>query len=250
MPNAANKKLIEARLDEKRGKLELSRFKSQILDNERRIWFYTPYDYKYEREQRKLAIFLDGWEYINIIKATNTLDNLIADDVIPAICAVFVDSSDDRDGELTCYRPFIDFLVEEILPWAQIKYNVTRESNETVIVGYSYGALAACYAGLLYPNRFGKILGQSGGFSWAPEGEEYGWIVREFEKSQVVPLDLYLNIGSFELKWPFVANSMNDFVKLLESKGNNIRNSVFTGGHVYTDWQDTLGEGLHWLLNK
>lgn len=249
MPNAANKKLIETRLDEKCGKLELSRFKSQILDNERRIWFYTPYEYKSEGEKRKLAIFLDGWEYINIVKAVNILDNLIADNIIPAICAVFVDSSKDRDGELTCYKPFVDFLAEEILPWIQNIYNVTRESNETIIVGYSYGALEACYAGLLYPNKFGKILGQSGGFSWSPDGEEYGWIVREFEKSQAVPLDLYLNIGSFELKWPFVVNSMNDFVKLLELKGYNIKNSVFTGGHVYTDWQDTLGEGLHWLLN-
>lgn len=250
MPNAANKKLIETRLDEKCGKLELLRFKSKILDNERRIWFYTPYEYKSEGKKRKLAIFLDGWEYINIIKAANILDNLIADNVIPAICAVFVDSSKDRDSELTCYKPFVDFLAEEILPWTQKNYNVTREANETIIVGYSYGALAACYAGLLYPNKFGKILGQSGGFSWAPEGEEYGWIVREFEKSQAVPLDLYLNIGSFELKWPFVASSMNDFIKLLKLKGYNVKNSVFTGGHVYTDWQDTLGEGLHWLLNK
>lgn len=250
MPNAVSKKLIEPRLDQKCGKLELTRFKSQILDNERRIWFYTPYDYKCEGEKCKLAIFLDGWEYINIIKASNILDNLIADNMIPAICAVFIDSSDDRDGELTCNKPFVDFLAEEILPWAQENYNITRESNETVIAGYSYGALEACYAGLIYPNKFGKILGQSGGFSWAPEGEENGWIVREFEKSQVVPLDLFLNIGSFELRWPFVADSMNDFVKVLKEKGYNVKSSVFTGGHVYTDWQDTLGEGLMWLLKK
>lgn len=250
MPNAVEKKLIEPRLDESYGKLELSRFKSEILGNERRIWFYTPCGYRQDGERYKLAVFLDGWEYIHIIKAKNILDNLIADNIIPPICAVFIDSSENRDGEFTCYKPFIDFLAEEILPWTEKNYNVTSEENETMIVGYSYGALAACYAGLLYPNKFRKILGQSGGFSWAPEGEEYGWLTREFEKSQFTLLNFYLNIGSFELRWPFVAESMYNFVKLLELKGHNVKSSVFTGGHVYTDWQDTLGEGLQWLLNR
>jgi hypothetical protein len=35
--------------------------------------------------------------------------------LIPPICALFIESTEKRDIELACYKPFTDFLTEEIL---------------------------------------------------------------------------------------------------------------------------------------
>jgi enterochelin esterase family protein len=175
---------------------------------------------------------------------------LIEDKLIPPICSVFIDTSNDRDNELSCNKLFIEFLVTEILPWIYRNYSVTKDAQKTILAGYSYGGLAASYGALIHSEKFGKVLGQSGGFAWKPEGEEDGWIIREYEKSPKLPIDFYLDIGSFELKWPFLATAMQKMTSVLQSKGYHFTYNIYTGGHVQLDWQDTLAEGLIYLTNK
>lgn len=249
MPEAKEKKFINELNNDVKGGLELYRFESRILKNVRRVWVYTPANYD-EAKTYGIAIFLDGWEYINIIKAPTILDNLILDNLIPPICAVFIESTEERDIELACSKPFTDFLTEEILPWASEKYKITNKAEETIAAGFSFGALAACYAALTHPERVGKVLGQSGYFSWKPEGEEDGWIIREFEKRPKLPIDFYLDIGTFELRWPFISDSMIRMTDVLGSKGNKLKHNIFTGGHVHIDWQDTVADGLINLIGK
>ncbi|MFA6942120.1 MAG: alpha/beta hydrolase-fold protein, partial [Clostridiaceae bacterium] len=249
MPKAKEKIYIKERDSIEKGNLELYRFESKILNNSRRVWVYTPANYD-ETEVYGMAIFFDGWEYINIIKAPTIIDNLIADNLIQPICSVFIESSDDRDNELTCHKPFIEFLTTEILPWIYKGYSITKDAQNIILAGCSYGALAASYGALIHSEKFGKVLGQSGGFSWKPEGEEDGWIIREYEKSAKLPIDFYLDIGSFELRWPFVSKAIQEMTDVLCSKGYNLKYSIFTGGHVYLDWQDTLADGLVYLINK
>lgn len=43
-------------------------------------------------------------------------------------------------------------------------YNVTTESEKTIIGGVSVGALTASYIVLTFPNIFGNVLAQSGSF--------------------------------------------------------------------------------------
>lgn len=249
MPKAKEKKFIKEQDNKSKGKVELYRFESKILKNIRRVWVYTPSNYN-EAENYGLTIFMDGWEYINIIKAPTILDNLITDNLIPPICALFIESTEERDTELTCYKPFADFLADEILPWVTKNYSVTKDADKTILAGFSYGALAACYSALTHHEKFGKVLGQSGGFAWKPEGEDDGGIIREFAKSPKLPIDFYLDIGTFELKWPFVSDAINGMIDVLYSKKYNLKYNIFTGGHVHTDWQDTLADGLIYLIGN
>lgn len=249
MPKAREKKYIKEPDNNAKGKIELFRFESKVLGNVRRVWVYTPANYDAAKKYG-MTIFMDGFEYINIIKAPTILDNLITENLIAPVCAVFIESTEDRNTELTCNKLFTDFLAEEILPWMRKSYSVINNPENTTAAGFSYGALAACYAALIHPDKFGKVLGQSGGFSWKPEGEEDGFIIREFEKSPKLPIDFYLDIGTFELRWPFVSDAMKRMTDVLYSKGYNLKYSTFTGGHVLTDWQDTLADGLIYLENN
>jgi enterochelin esterase family protein len=249
MPKAKEKKYINEPDNNTKGKVELFRFESTVLGNVRRVWVYTPVNYNVTKKYG-MTIFMDGWEYINIIKAPTILDNLISDNLIAPVCAVFIESTKERDTELTCNKAFTDFLAKEIVPWMHKNYSVINNPEYTIAAGFSYGALAACYAALIHPDKFGKVLGQSGGFSWKPEGEDDCFIIREFEKSAKLPVDFYLDIGSFELRWPFVSDAMKRMTDVLYSKGYNLKFNTFTGGHVLTDWQDTLADGLIYLENS
>src|SRR5207247_1130613 len=101
------------------GKVQSERLQSMILGNERRVWTYVspraqPVDQAYA-----LLVVLDGKEYVDLIPAPTILDNLLAAGLIPPLVAVFPDSLgwETRGRELACHPPFLNFLMQELLPW-------------------------------------------------------------------------------------------------------------------------------------
>ena len=130
---------------------------------------------------------------------------------IPPTVAVFVDNPDQatRTKELTPNPDFPEFLVSELLPWVHARYNVTTDPRLTVIAGSSFGGLAATYAALRHPERFGNVLCQSGDFSWAPDhihvmGQladattETGWLAKEFIRHPKLPIRFQMDARTFE----------------------------------------------------
>ncbi|GCD11168.1 alpha/beta hydrolase [Clostridium tagluense] len=237
--------------DVPKGKLELfNDFESKILNNKRRVWVYTPAAYSNNEEPYGLAIFTDGWEYVHISKAPIVIDNLIAEGKIPPMCAVFIETQEERDIELTCSDKFIDFLIEEILPWMHEKYNITRNREKNVIVGFSYGGLTANYTALKHPEMFAKVFCHSGGLYWKVEGDENerGLILREYEENEKLPLDFYVTFGEFEKEAEKHYKANLEFVKILERKGYNFKYEEFMGGHTYMDVKINLAKGLMHLL--
>jgi len=104
-------------------------------------------------------------------------------------------------------QPIVDFLAQELLPWVRQHYHVTTDPTRTVVGGFSYGGLAATFAGLRCSEAFGNILVQSGSFSWKPEDDtECEWLAREIVASPLL--------------------------------------SLYNGGHDYVNWRGTLADGL------
>ena len=70
--------------------------------------------------------------------------------------------------------------------WRAARVAFSERADRTVVAGQSYGGLAAMYAGLHWPARFGRILSQSGSFWWPnvrlvthfseAEEQEMGWL--------------------------------------------------------------------------
>ena len=234
-----------------KGKLELfNDFESKILNNTRRVWVYTPATYSDSNEPYGLAVFTDGWEYVHIPKVPIVFDNLIAEGKIPAMCAIFIDTKEDRDIELTCSDKFVDFIAEEILPWLRERYNITGDREKSVIAGFSWGGLTANYIAFKHPEIFGKVFCHSGGLYWKAEGDENerGFILREYEENEKLPLDFYVTFGEFEKESEIHYKANQDFVKILEGKGYNFKYEEFMGGHTYMDVKINLANGLMHLL--
>lgn len=235
LPNCKGDFWTKERDDIEKGKLFLDRVYSNILNNDRRVWVYTPSGYSNKEKPYKLLVLTDGFDYINYLSIKNVLDNLITDKEIDPIVCVLVSSNDNRYEELTCNEKFADFITLEILPWINSNYNVDITPQNHIIGGVSLGGLTASYIGYKYSNYFGNILSQSGSFWYEKE-----WLTEQYKNSDKLPLKIYLCAGLLE-DYPYddepvmmeVINNMRD---VLLQKEYDVTYETFNSGHDYLGW--------------
>jgi enterochelin esterase family protein len=235
--------------DVQKGQLELHRFPNLNSDSNRRIWVYTPFNYRKSIEQFNLLVLTDGFDYLNYLSAKNVLDNLIDEKAIPPTVCVLIDNSINRFEELTCNATFSDFVSQKLIPWIWDNYSVSREPDKTIIGGVSLGGLSSAYLALKNPNIFGSVLSQSASFWWNSE-----WLTKEFEKLNKLPLKFYLNVGIFEGKpyddEPVMMDVIDNMYNVLLEKGYDVKYENFQSGHDYLSWGETLADGLIELIGK
>lgn len=214
------------------------------------MWAYTPPGYVRRGAAYALLVLLDGESYLERISAPTTLDNLLAEERIWPPVALLVDNPDEetRDRELPCYPPFAAFLADELLPWARGRYHVTAEPARTIVAGASYGGLAAAYAALSRPDRFGRVLSQSGSFWWKPDDDpEHEWLARQFVAAPPAATVFYLSVGLREAKARITPHQLvvnRHMRNVLRARGYTVHYAEVDGGHDEQSWRDTLADGL------
>jgi len=227
-----------------KGTVEVHRFHSELLNNERRIWMYTPHGYSKDVPPYGAVVVTDGFEYINMLSAPVVLDNLISEGKIPPMVGIFIDTGKDRRVELTCNKNFSDFVAKEVMSWALKNYNITNEPNKNVIAGLSLGGLTASFIGLTHSEVFGNVLSQSGSYWWSPKDEDtFNWMSRQYEAVEKLSLKFYLNTGVLETPDRIIETNEN-FRDTLKSKGYSVHYETFKSAHNYIYWGETLANGL------
>ena len=250
LPNAPTQPWIESRRGVARGKLEMHRLRSNILDNERRVWVYTPPGYNKDSEPYGLLLAFDGLAYITLIPTPTILDNLLSEGKIPPLVAVLPDSLEveTRSRELPCYQPFVAFLTQELLPWVREHYHVTTNPAQAIVAGSSYDGLAAAFVGLRASETFGNVLSQSGSFWWDHD-PEYGVtqerLTQQYIASPRLPLHFYLEVGLQERSSGGTMIVSNRHLRdILRLQGYEVAYNEFNGGHDYLCWRGSLADGL------
>lgn len=239
-----------------KGQLAMHRLRSHILDNERRVWVYTPPGYTTSNEPYGLLLLFDGLAYIDLVPTSTILDNLISDGKLPPLVAVLPDSlnQETRNRELPCHQPFVEFLTQELMPWVHEHYHVTSDPARSIVAGSSYGGLAAAFVGLRASERFGNVLSQSGSFWWDRDQEDgipQEWLIQQFIASPRLPLRFYLEVGLKEKSGAVDMVSCNrHFRDILALKGYEITYAEFNGGHDYICWRGSLADGLLALAHR
>lgn len=249
MPNAKKDFWTKKRDNVLTGSIHEYQFESKILNNQHRIRIYTPYNYDSEKSYSYLLL-TDGNEYIDILSAPTTLDNLIMDEKIPPIVAIFIDSYEEtRRQELRCSDNFGDMIVKELIPWVRSKYNISNMSSEAVIGGLSLGGLTASYVGLKHSEVFGNVLSQSGSYWYDPEGNKEGecWLGEQYNQIEKLPLKFYLNVGVLENEKQMIGTNVK-LRDILLAKGYHVYFEKFNSGHDYLSWGETLASGLISLI--
>ncbi|GAB4413202.1 MAG: hypothetical protein Fur0044_07530 [Anaerolineae bacterium] len=260
LPSAPPQTWSKPRPNTPSGQVTLHRVHSEFLNNEYRVWVYTPPGYGWDGAPYGFLLILDGWFYVHLIPTPTILDNLLADDLLPPLVAIMVGHPWDptRQRDLACYPPFVDFVTKELLPWARASFHLAQDPAQTSVVGGSRGGLAAAHLGFKHPELFGHVLAQSGAFSWKPEGEsEFYWLPRQYAASPRLQLHFYLEAGLFETAIETDFGGKQDFLAaarhmrdVLRAKDYKVHYAEFSSGHNPINWQGTLANGLLALFKK
>lgn len=234
------------------GSVSVHRVRSAALGNERRVWVYTPAGHAPRPvgggDELPVAVLLDGEMWQPGLGVACLLDNLIADGRLPPLIALLPESlsSTARWSELTCNDRFVEFLGDELLPWAAQRWPVTDSARRTVLAGQSLGGLMAAHAALRAPHRFGNVLSQSGSFWW-PDGPDTPWLISYASTAPPVPVRFWLSAGVQE--WVLLPANRR-LPEVLASGGYRVDYREFNGGHDYLCWRTELADGLVELLGR
>ncbi|MCX5202989.1 enterochelin esterase [Streptomyces sp. NBC_00237] len=230
-----------------RGNVSEHVVRSEILGNERRVHVYEPPG---GGRDLPVLVLMDGEMWQPGLDVAALLDNLVADGRIPPLVALLPESIDSgvRWDELACNERFVGFLERELLPWAGARWSLTEDPARTVVAGQSLGGLTAAYAAVCAPERFGRVLAQSGSFWWpdGPDPESSEWLTGRIEAAERLPVRFWLSVGEQEWVALPAARRLRD---TLEKKGyDDAAYREYNGGHDYLCWRTELADGLRELL--
>jgi len=192
-------------------------------------------------EPAPLLVVWDGREYLHRASLATLADHLIQQRCIrPLALALVCNGGQARTVEYSCSEATLAFLMESVLPLARENLNLLDTQSAPGaygVLGSSLGGLMALFTGLRLTQVFGKVLSQSGAFSF----DGYDSIV--FPLIDHVPpemLRIWLDVGKFES----LLEVNRRFFPLLQEKGFGVSYREYSGGHNFTAWRDDVWRGL------
>lgn len=261
LPGAPDQIWIRYRENIVHGEVTRHRFTSALLENERDIWLYI-----HPEVDRSVPIpFLvqfDGEKFDEVHRTPNVLDNLVADDRVAPMAAVFVGNV-DRGEELPCNTDFVRMLKDELIPFVTRELGIEITGQRTVVNGVSYGGLASMFAGLTAPETFGLVASQSGSFWWKPnpmetndilgETDRFCWLPERAAEWPVSDIRIWMESGTLEGRGfmnvaPSLLDSNRHMRNVLKARGYDVTYSEYLGGHDSAHWRNSLGDALIHLL--
>lgn len=249
------------------GKVEaMPPWESKIFANTIRDWsIYVPAQYRPD-QPAALMIFQDGEGMRNEKgrwRVPVVFDNLIARGDMPATIAVFInpghDKSKPRQGNKSSNRGFeydslgdryARFLLEEILPEVERRYNISQDPDLRAIGGSSSGAICAFTVAWERPDKFRKVYSSVGSFTNLRGGNVYPSLIR---KTEPLPLRVYMADTSGDVdnafgSWPWSNQLM---ASALQYMGYDVR---FDWAEGYAHNADFGGsrfpDAMKWLWRK
>lgn len=226
----------------------------------RKVSIYRPNSLYKVSPSAPLLILFDGEAYLNQVPTPTILDNLIAQKLIPPLHAVFINPPlpSMRAKELTPNADYGQFLANEFMPWLCNEQSICPSPDHTILSGSSFGGLASMFIAISHPERFGKVLSQSGSFWWRPKNQMQSppaaksWMEQQLLNSEKVGIQVYLNAGVFEVepKPNSIVKTNRQLFETLQSLGYNVSYREVSSGHDYFSWRVMLADGLITLFNN
>ncbi len=185
----------------------------------REIWIYIPAQYD-GKEPACLMVFQDGPRQYAVrenevdrpsrktaeYRAASVFDNLIHKKELPLIIGVFINPGSrtiaangqpdfaNRSVEYdTVSDTYSQFLLKEILPPIEAKYNIRKDPAGRAIGGISSGAICAFTVAWNHPDVFGKVHSDVGSFTNIRGGHVYPQLVKDSPKK---PLKIAMEDGT------------------------------------------------------
>jgi enterochelin esterase family protein len=215
------------------------RLQSEALGYAVNYLVYVPAGYA-DLDALPTIYVLDGHEYSNddMGSMVIVLDNLIAQQLISPLIAVFIDprdpnnpSNNRRQSEYIENPAFAEFVAEELV------LNIDRvfKTSETrAILGTSLGGLASAYIAVNYPDVFQNVAIQSPAF-WVSSD-----LYELYEQSE--NLDLFMIITNGTPEWD--ADDIPNFTTILDEKAYPYALIEVNEGHSWGNWRGLVDDIL------
>ncbi|MBI3738651.1 MAG: esterase family protein [Chloroflexi bacterium] len=190
-------------------------------------------------EPAPLLVVYDGNDYLQRGKITTILDNLIAQKRIRPIALALLQNGGQhrRFIEYADSDATLSWLRHDVLPLAHRKLKLTDERGAFGVLGASMGGLMSMYTGLRMPETFGRIISQSGVFSFEGLDCSVVDLIRYAPRSDV---KIWMDVG----KMDFLLEDNRRMQPILKEQGYNITYRENGGAHNFTTWRDSLSQAL------
>ncbi len=213
------------------GELSEHSVSSTHLGSSRTVTIYTPpnYDASSDRVYGSLLLH-DGSDYLRLGNMPAILDNLISSGRIEPLVAFFLDPADRMEEYArSSNEAFVDFVIEEFVPWAESTYNISREPGRTAVTGISLGGNISAQLCNEHPEVFGLCAPLSTAF-----GVDRGALLSRIADSGESTVKYYVEWGTYE---PPIARYAPDFIAALENNGNELLWNEWHEGHSWGMWR-------------
>ncbi|MHB2150203.1 alpha/beta hydrolase-fold protein [Calditrichota bacterium LG25] len=204
-------------------------FKSRLLKNRRRIYFYK---HQKAGDNSPLILFNDGGDYLTFGKARIILDNLIGSGQLKPLLAIFIEPR-NRKREYRFNDAYLKMVFQELLPFIQKRYGL--KNNRLAMGGVSLGGLISLYALKNYSRNLDFVFSQSGAL-WLDDER----ILKELTDLSQPKTFLFLSYGLFEN----MEASHKHLKKVIEQKQINFEIKTYYEGHNWGNWRAHLKDAL------
>ncbi|WP_038181233.1 enterochelin esterase [Vibrio rhizosphaerae] len=247
---------------------EIIDWHSDMLHGSRQVWLYTTaaaeptvpsVSYAAKTKALPVVVVLDGRFWSESLPIYDALLCATQDGALPEAVYVLIDEIDGRQrhDDLGCNATFWQAIIQELFPLVSGYFPLSTDPHHTVVVGQSLGGLAAMYAALNWPERFGSVVCQSGSFWWPdfslvkPPGDyvtpESPHLLSEMSRQvheglgQGACLNIFIEVGRGE---DVMVDLSQDMYHQLAAQQHNIQYRVFDGGHERLCWRGGIIDGL------
>jgi predicted alpha/beta superfamily hydrolase len=241
----------------------------QLGGRTRRIWLYVPPDYATSQRRYPVLYLHDGQNVFDEASAyagewavDETLNQLVASGQDATGCLVVaIDNGGER--RLDEYSPWVnerlkkggegsqyaDFLVSTLKPYIDQHYRTRPDAAHTAIAGSSMGGLISLYAGVKYPQVFGRVGVFSPAF-WFAKDSVLSFIKRR--RPAPTASRFYFLAGPAE--GPTMVPYMAEVRDALLARGLKPSQIAFKtpadGQHAEWFWRREFGPAYQWLLKE
>lgn len=239
-------------------------FEIPQLQRQRDIWIYLPPDYAQSTAAFPVIYMHDGQNLFDAAtsfsgewKVDETLNQWAENNKQSFIVVGIANGEAHRMNEYAPWvndqygggegEAYVSFITETLKPYIDSNFRTLAGPEHTALVGSSLGGIISFYAGLQYPEVFGKIGALSPAFWYNPE-------FFAFANTTTLPRHqrLYLSAGGEEPE--SVAANITRISSTLLSRGwaaNRLQSKVHAGyGHNETYWASIFEETITFLFDE
>lgn len=201
---------------------------------------YTPYNYESLTDLPTIYVF-DGQDYCNPLMGgmKTQLDNLIDNQIIEPVIAVFIDSRNPENQtesrnpiEFSPDSKYPEFLAYDLVPQIDARYTTSSDPSKRAILAHSNGAGTAIYTAITQFDTFNLVGAQSATINDS--------LMREYGKAKKLPLSIYLTTGTY---FDDISN-IKLFRNILIYKGYNMNYMEINQAPCWTNWQGQIEDIL------